>query len=73
MTPTGGKQAPAQVTGSLTKAAPDKWAGCSFRAVQALEKSLRLDLLVFALYLIFWFWLFLHKLKRPLPAAAKTW
>lgn len=48
--PTGGTQAPAQVTGSLTKAAPDKWAGCSFRAVQAPEKSLRPDLLVSALY-----------------------
>lgn len=50
--PAGGKQAPAQVTGFLTKAAPDKWAGCSFRAVQAPEKSLRPDLLVSALYLL---------------------
>lgn len=35
-TPTGGKQAPTQVTVSMTKAAPDK-------AAQALEKPLRPD------------------------------
>lgn len=42
-TPTGGKQAPTQVTVSMTKAAPDKGVGGFSRAVQALEKPIRPD------------------------------